>query len=211
MRKRELKRQAQGWQDEFWAAREKIDLLQVQLRQAFKRNQQVDKERVDWKRWCRAAEGRAAALAEVLREIAEQDEVENALDPQWAARIAKAALTSPVKCPHGVAECPCNDGDPCNYEDWEGTKAMPSPSPLSEERKDGPPQWYEAVCDTCAAFKPKCRSDEFGATVCVDCAWERVEERNRLMYRINEALDAHERDEQARWVDDMPTPKQEST
>ena len=72
MRKRELKRQAQNWQDEFWAAREKIDLLQVQLRQAFKKNQQVDKERVDWKRWCRAAEGRAAALAEVLRENSAQ-------------------------------------------------------------------------------------------------------------------------------------------
>lgn len=35
-----------------------------------------------------------------------------------------------MNCPHGVSSCPCNDGDPCNYEDWEGTKAMGPPEQL---------------------------------------------------------------------------------
>lgn len=35
----------------------------------------------------------------------------------------------------GVASCPCNDGDPCNYEDHEDTKAMPLP-PGPDEPQD---------------------------------------------------------------------------
>lgn len=39
-----------------------------------------------------AALAEVARLREALEKIAEQDWVENCLDPQWAARIARAAL-----------------------------------------------------------------------------------------------------------------------
>lgn len=38
-------------------------------------------------------------------------------------------------CPHGDPSCPCQDGDPCHYEDTATTKAM-RPPPPAEARED---------------------------------------------------------------------------
>jgi hypothetical protein len=46
----------------------------------------------------------------------------------------------------GVETCPCNDGDPCNYEDHGDTKAMPHPDSHDGERKKkpgGPPKPWD--------------------------------------------------------------------
>jgi hypothetical protein len=43
-------------------------------------------------RACREAMFRERKLVEALRQIADQDAVELALDPEWAQRIARAAL-----------------------------------------------------------------------------------------------------------------------
>lgn len=46
-------------------------------------------------------------------------------------------------CPHGDPLCPCQDGDPCHYEDTATTLAMPSPigpmhrGPCGKARYDG--------------------------------------------------------------------------
>jgi hypothetical protein len=46
-------------------------------------------------------------------------------------RISRAGLSALVP-PHTCAgsTCPCQDGDPCHYEDWQGTEAMARGSAL---------------------------------------------------------------------------------
>jgi len=46
----------------------------------------------DWQARAIAAEAEVVRLREALDKIANNDWVENALDPQWAANIARAAL-----------------------------------------------------------------------------------------------------------------------
>ena len=71
----------------------------------------IERDRERWRR-------RALPAEKALREIAEQDPVELALDPEWPQRIARAAL-------NGSGDVPGNQPDPFPTEakDLETTKA----------------------------------------------------------------------------------------
>lgn len=85
-------------------------------------------------------------------------------------------------CPYGDPTCPCQDGDPCHYEDLPGSPAMTPPEP----------------CATCEAASRhphiRCEDHPFSGRVC-SCGSEAV----RVMYGTVPGCPVH---------DYRPTPRQ---
>ena len=57
-------------------------------------------------------------------------------------------LAGSVACKYGDPSCPCQDGDPCHYEDTATTKAM-APPPPAEAREERTPNADEVICPGC--------------------------------------------------------------